>query len=71
MQKVKIKTSYITLGQLLKKIELVGSGGEAKLFLQNGLVKVNDETEVRRGRKIYPEDQVQIEGYGNVQVFTA
>lgn len=71
MRKIRIETTYITLGQLLKKIELVGSGGEAKIFLQNGFVKVNNMTEVRRGRKIYPEDQIKIKGYGYVQVFSA
>jgi ribosome-associated protein len=70
MQKIQIHTPYITLGQLLKKMEVVNSGGEAKLFLQRKLVKVNQLVETRRGRKIYPNDQVEIQGYGNVQVFT-
>lgn len=70
MQKVRIDSPYITLGQLLKKIDLVGSGGEAKFLLQEGSVKVNNMIEVRRGRKIYPEDQIEIEGYGYVQVFS-
>lgn len=71
MQIVKIHTPYITLGQLLKKIQHVSSGGEAKIFLQKGFVKVNNEVEIRRGRKIYPEDQVEIKGYGNVRVSKA
>ena len=69
MQKIEIDSPYITLGQLLKKIDFVSSGGEVKMYLQTGVVKVNEEIELRRGRKIYPQDQVAIEGYGHVQVF--
>jgi len=70
MRKIQIHTPYITLGQLLKKMELVNSGGEAKYFLQQKCVKVNQAVETRRGRKIYPSDQIEIKGYGNVQVYT-
>lgn len=69
MQKIEIHSPFITLGQLLKKIDWVSSGGEVKIFLQTSAVKVNEQTEVRRGRKIYPEDVVEIEGYGHVRVF--
>lgn len=68
MQKIEIHSPYITLGQLLKKIDLIGSGGEAKHFLQNYTVKVNRFPEKRRGRKLYHQDQIEIEGYGYVQV---
>lgn len=70
MQRVEIHSPYITLGQLLKKIDLIGTGGEAKHFLQNYTVKVNQQPETRRGRKIYPHDQIEIEGYGYVRVYT-
>lgn len=70
MQNIEIDSSYITLGQLLKKINFVSSGGEVKMYLQTGVVKVNEEVELRRGRKIYPQDQVTIEGYGHVRVFS-
>jgi len=61
MDKVAIKTNYITLGQLLKLMSFIGSGGEAKMYLLMNDVFVNDEAETRRGRKIYPDDIVTID----------
>lgn len=61
MKEVSIKTTYITLGQLLKYLSYVGSGGEAKIFLQMNKIKLNGEFENRRGKKIYPGDTVVIE----------
>ena len=62
VQQVKINTDYITLEQLLKMIQVISSGGEAKYFLQEHQVFVNDQLETRRGRKLYPGDQVKIDG---------
>lgn len=61
MQKITIKTEYITLGQMLKIADLIGSGGEAKFFLMNHKVFVNDELDDRRGRKLYENDEVKID----------
>ena len=69
MESIKIDTPYITLGQLLKRLDVIDSGGQAKYFLQEVTVKVNGEVETRRGRKIYPQDQVDISGIGSVTVF--
>lgn len=52
---------YITLGKLLQVSELIQSGGQAKWFLQEIKVSVNDMTENRRGRKLYPGDLVHIQ----------
>ena len=60
MKDVKIKTEYITLGQLIKFLSLVGSGGEVKFFLMENDILLNGEPELRRGKKIYPEDIIQI-----------
>lgn len=60
MEDVKIKTEYITLGQLIKFLSLVGSGGEVKFFLMENNILLNGEPELRRGKKIYPEDIIQI-----------
>lgn len=69
MEKIRIHDEYIKLGQALKLAGLVESGVDAKYSIQDGLVKVNGEVEVQRGKKIYPGDtiefqnnQVQIEG---------
>ena len=53
----------ITLGQALKAADLVGSGGEAKLLIQEELVLVNGEVETRRGRRLVAGDVVELETY--------
>ena len=51
-----IRTEHIELDQALKLAALVGSGGEAKMAIQSGWVKVNGVTEFRRGRKLREGD---------------
>ncbi len=46
------------LDQFLKWQNLVSSGGEAKIIIKAGLVKVNGEIEIRRGRKLNKGDKV-------------
>jgi ribosome-associated protein len=60
MKEVKIKTEYITLGQLLKFANVIQNGGETKFFLENNKIYVNNEPENRRGKKLYPGDKVNI-----------
>lgn len=62
MQEIVIKDDYIKLGQALKLAGLVGSGVEAKILIQDGLVTVNGEVEERRGRKLVPDDVFSLEG---------
>lgn len=62
MQKIKIRDEYIKLGQLLKLAGLVENGADAKIVVQDGLVKVNGETDTRRGRKIVAGDIVEYDG---------
>lgn len=57
---IQIHTEYITLAQLLKKVDLIASGGEAKYFLAETRVMVNGEADNRRGRKLFPGDMVVI-----------
>ncbi|NLD25968.1 MAG: S4 domain-containing protein YaaA [Acholeplasmataceae bacterium] len=61
MKEIKINTEFITLGQFLKYINLIGSGAQAKEFLIENMVTVNAERESRRGRKLYPGYQVKIQ----------
>ncbi len=61
MQEIVIKDEYIKLGQALKLAGLVGSGVEAKMLIQDGLVTVNGEVDERRGRKLYPGDIFELE----------
>ncbi len=50
----------MTLGQALKASNVVGSGGEAKVLIQGGEVRVNGEVETRRGRKLEAGDVVEV-----------
>jgi len=56
MNIIKLRDEYIKLGQALKAAGLVGSGIEAKEVILDGLVEVNGEIELRRGRKLYEND---------------
>lgn len=49
---------YIKLDQFLKLVQVTSSGGQAKVLIQEGLVLVNGELELRRGRKLIDGDQV-------------
>ncbi len=53
---------YIKLGQALKATGLADSGVEAKEIITQGLVVVNGEIDVRRGRKLYDGDEVEYDG---------
>lgn len=60
MEKIKIDTEYITLGQFLKMVNIISSGGEAKWFLAENTVLVNNELESRRGRKLYKDMIIKV-----------
>ena len=53
---------FIKLGQALKKAGRVESGVDAKFFIQDGQVKLNGETELQRGKKLYNGDVVSFNG---------
>lgn len=63
MEKITINTEFIKLDSLLKFAALVGTGGEAKYVIGEGMVKVNGEVCTMRGKKIYPGDKVDFERY--------
>ncbi len=56
-----ITTSYIELDKLLKRENITASGGEARWMIGEGLVRVNGEPELRKRRKLYPGDVVQVQ----------
>lgn len=62
MKVIKLRDEFIKLGQALKAADLVSDGVEAKFVIQDGLVKVNGETDTRRGRKLYDGDMVSFDG---------
>ncbi len=57
---MKIDTEYLKLDSFLKAVNAVTSGGEAKILIGDGQVKVNGVVETRRGRKLYPGDLVSV-----------
>ncbi len=62
MTDITITTEFIKLQDLLKLANLVGTGGEAKIIIQNGDVSVNGEICTMRGKKIRPGDIVAFDG---------
>ena len=62
MKTITITTEFIKLQDLLKFANLVETGGEAKLLIQEGQVKVNGEVCTMRGKKIRPGDVVAFSG---------
>lgn len=62
MKSLKITKEFITLQQLLKIEDIISSGGEAKYYLAENDVFVNNLKEQRRGRKLYVGDVIKING---------
>lgn len=62
METIHISTEFIKLDAFLKYAGAVGTGGEAKLVIADGQVKVNGETCLMRGKKLHPGDTVKFGG---------
>lgn len=62
MDTIRIRDEFIKLGQAMKLAGLVEEGAEAKAVIQDGRVKVNGETDTRRGRKLVEGDIFSFEG---------
>lgn len=62
MEIITLRDEFIKLGQALKAGNLVSSGVEAKIVIQDGQVYVNDEICTQRGKKLYDGDVVQYDG---------
>lgn len=63
MDSLKLKDEFIKLGQAIKAAGYVDSGVEAKLVILDGLVKVNGEVVLQRGKKLYENDVVTFENH--------
>ena len=59
MEKISINTEYIKLDQLLKFANAVEGGGMAKKVIMDGLVKVNGEVVLQRGKKLRQGDVIE------------
>lgn len=55
---VKINTEFIRLDALLKYVSAASTGGEAKVYITEGGVKLNGEVCTMRGKKVRPGDVV-------------
>ena len=62
METIKLRDEFIKLGQALKAAGFVESGVDAKYAVQDGLVKLNGQTETQRGKKLYAGDVVEYDG---------
>ena len=62
METITIRDEFIKLGQALKAADLVSSGVEAKIVVQDGQVEVNGEVDTRRGRKLVPRATITFDG---------
>lgn len=63
MEKILIDTEFIKLDALLKYAAAVGTGGEAKNVIADGLVKVNGEVCTMRGKKLRQGDKVEFDRF--------
>ena len=64
----KIFDDIITLGQFLKLEGIIGSGGQAKWFLSENVVYINDEIENRRGKKLQHGDVIKSDEFGQYKI---
>lgn len=61
MEEIHIQDEFIKLGQALKLSGLAGSGVDAKFMIEDGMITVNGEVELHRGKKIHPGDVIALE----------
>ena len=62
METIKLREDYIKLGQALKAAGLAESGVDAKYAIEDGLVQVNGQTVLQRGKKLVDGDVVTYRG---------
>ncbi|MCT8136311.1 S4 domain-containing protein YaaA [Anaerobacillus sp. CMMVII] len=65
---VTVSTEFITLGQMLKEVGIIDTGGMAKWFLSEHEVYLNSELENRRGKKLYNGDLISIPTHGTFRI---
>ncbi|MBU5437968.1 S4 domain-containing protein YaaA [Tissierella sp. MSJ-40] len=68
LQEISIDTEFIKLDQFLKYASVVQTGGQAKMMISEGIIKVNGEVVLERGRKIKKNDVVEIEDFDSFVV---
>ena len=66
METITINTEFIKLDQLLKFANITENGADAKYLVQEGYVYVNGEKEIRRGKKLYGDEEVEVRYDGQI-----
>lgn len=69
MEKIIINTDFIKLQQALKLAHIVGQGSDAKIMIQEGLVYVNGEKCLMRGKKLRAGDIIKVNNTENKYEF--
>jgi ribosome-associated protein len=64
LEKITIQSEFITLGQFLKEVNIIQTGGMAKWYLSEHEIYVNNELEQRRGKKLYNGDIIKVPEVG-------
>lgn len=64
----KLHTPYITLGQFLKAVNVIETGGQAKWYLKDHEVKINQQVDQRRGKKLRDGDLVEVPDHGQFSI---
>lgn len=59
----KLKDEYIELNKLLKFTGVCDTGGDAKISIDQGLVKYNNQVETQRRKKVRKGDTIQFQQY--------
>ena len=59
--KVKIRGKFIKLGQLIKKLNIIDTGGQAKYFIKSHEIRINNEEDVKRNTKVWLNSTVCID----------
>jgi len=62
VKEISIDSDYIKLDQLLKLSSVVTTGGQAKYYILEGMVLVNGEVTLQRGKKIRVGDIIEVDG---------
>jgi ribosome-associated protein len=60
VQNLPLHSDHITLAQAIKAAGLAGTGGQAKFFVREGEVQVNDVVELQPGRKLFAGDRFRV-----------
>jgi len=68
--KFELKDDYIELFKLLKVLDLVDTGAQAKMIVADGYVKRNGETELRKRAKIIAGDILSVGDDVSIEVIS-